>query len=131
MTDSTARQPAPRSKKGIIFIAVAIVAFILFSRHVAVKTIECTPEIMQHRPDVVMLGAWWCSYCYQAKEYFQNNHINYCEYDMENTPRGKQLYEQNGGGAIPLFLIGKYQLQGFIPEQIDAAIAEIHHPANQ
>ena len=60
-----------------------------------------------------MLGAWWCTYCYQAKKYFQRNDIQYCEYDMENTATGKRLYQEHGSGAVPILLIGQYQLNGF------------------
>lgn len=99
---------------------------ILISRHETVVTIDCTPEIIASKPDVIMLGAWWCTYCYQAKKYFQRNNIHYCEYDMENTETGKRIYEEHGGGAVPIFLIGKYQLSGFSEQQIDAALASLN-----
>lgn len=101
---------------------MAIIAVILFNRHEPVETIDCTPEIMQTKPDVIMLGAWWCSYCYTAKRYFQKNRIHYCEYDMENTEIGRKLYEENGGGAVPLILIGDYRIQGFNPKAIESAL---------
>ncbi len=72
-----------------------------------------------------MLGAWWCTYCYQAKKYFQKNNIHYCEYDMENTAAGKHLYEERGGGAVPILLIGDYQISGFSEQQIDTALATL------
>jgi len=70
-----------------------------------------------------MLGAWWCTYCYQAKKYFQHNNIHYCEYDMENTETGRQLYEEHGGGAVPILLIGEYRLSGFSEQQIETALS--------
>ena len=69
-----------------------------------------------------MLGAWWCTYCYQAKRYFQRNDIHYCEYDMESTTTGKRLYQKHGGGAIPILLIGEYRLNGFSEKQIETAL---------
>jgi len=77
-----------------------------------------------------MLGAWWCTYCYQAKRYFQQNNIHYCENDMENTVEGKRLYEENGGGAVPILLIGEYQLSGFSEQQIEAALALLKNNPN-
>ena len=85
-----------RSVKGLVFMVVLVVGFIIVSRHEPVNTIDCTPEIIARKPDVIMLGAWWCSYCYKAKRYFQENKIDYCEYDMENTPIGKKLYVEHG-----------------------------------
>jgi glutaredoxin len=113
----------PPSKRGLFIIAMFIVMFIIFSRREPVETIDCTPDIIASNPDVIMLGAWWCTYCYQAKRYFQHNNIHYCEYDMENTEIGKQLYEEHGGGAVPILLIGKYQLSGFSERQIETALS--------
>jgi len=96
---------------------------ILLSRQETVNTINCNTAILASKPDVIMLGAWWCSYCYKAKKYFQKNNIHYCEYDMENTLEGKRLYEKHGAGAVPILLIGKYQLNGFSEQQIEAALA--------
>ena len=42
---------------------------------------------------------------------------------MENTETGRQLYEEHGGGAVPILLIGKYQLSGFSEQQIEAALS--------
>jgi glutaredoxin len=113
----------PRSKRGLYVIIIFIFMFIIFSRREAVETIDCTPDIIASNPDVIMLGAWWCTYCYQAKRYFQQKNIHYCEYDMENTEIGRQLYEEHGGGAVPILLIGEYQLSGFSEQQIETAIS--------
>jgi len=122
------KQQASKSRKnrrGLYFAVFIFTAIVLLSRHETVKTIDCTPDIIAGKPDVIMLGAWWCTYCYQAKKYFQGNDIDYCEYDMESTVIGKQLYEENGSGAVPIFLIGNYRLQGFNPRQIERAIANL------
>ena len=107
-----------------LFIAMLLsFVLIIYSQHEVVNTIDCNPEIIASKPDVIMLGAWWCSYCYRAKKYFQQNNIHYCEYDMENTTTGKQLYQQHGAGAVPILLIGKYQLTGFSESQIETALS--------
>ncbi len=110
------------NRSGLFVIAVFAIGMIFFSRQETVSTIDCTPDILASKPDVIMLGAWWCSYCYKAKQYFQKNKIHYCEYDMENTEEGKRLYEKHGSGAVPIILIGKYQLSGFNEQQIEAAL---------
>lgn len=134
-TDSQARSKSdngeqehhrPKRKiSGLLIMALLIIAFIVFNKRESVVSIDCTPEIMANKPDVIMLGAWWCPYCYQAKKYFQRNNIHYCEYDMESTITGKRLYEENGGGAIPILLINNYRLQGFSKQQIEAALATL------
>jgi len=115
------KTPAAK-RKGLYLLAFFLLALIFLSRHEPVNTIDCTPEIIATKPDVIMLGAWWCTYCYQAKKYFQRNNIHYCEYDMENTTTGKRLYEEHGSGAVPILLIGQYQLNGFSEQQIEMAL---------
>lgn len=113
----------PLQKRGGLFIIAAFIISVIFvSRHEPVNTIDCNADIIASKPDVIMLGAWWCTYCFQAKRYFQKNNIHYCEYDMENTVEGKRLYEENGGGAVPILLIGDYRLSGFSEQQIEAAL---------
>ena len=122
--------PKRRKVMGIgLYIAMFLFfVLILYNQHEAVNTIDCSPEIIANKPDVIMLGAWWCSYCYRAKKYFQQNNIHYCEYDMENTKIGKQLYQQHGGGAVPILLIGKYQLTGFSERQVETALNQLNKP---
>jgi len=100
---------------------------VFFSRHEPVNTIDCTPEIIASKPEVIMLGAWWCTYCYQAKKYFQKKNIQYCEYDMENTVIGKRLYAEHGSGAVPILLIGEYRLNGFSEQQIEIALSILNN----
>ena len=42
---------------------------------------------------------------------------------MENTTIGKQLYQQHGAGAVPILLIGQYQLNGFSEPQVETALS--------
>lgn len=112
-------------RKGVFIIILLLAGLILFSRHQPVNTIDCTPEIIASKPDVIMLGAWWCTYCYQAKKYFQKNNISYCEYDMENTDTGRRLYQENGSGAVPILLIGEYRLSGYNESRIETALSSV------
>ena len=41
---------------------------------------------------------------------------------MENTVEGRRLYQESGGGAVPIMFIGEYQLSGFSEQQIEAAL---------
>ncbi len=133
MNDSTTTKntKSPKRKvKGLVFFVVLVVGFIFISRQEPVNTIDCTPEIIAGEPDVIMLGAWWCSYCYKAKRYFQKNKIDYCEYDMENTVIGKKLYREHGSGAVPMMLIGQYQINGYSEQQIEYALSLLDNTNN-
>jgi glutaredoxin len=133
MNDNTENKKSKHPKrnvKGLVFMVVLVIGFIFISRHEPVNTVDCTPEIIANKPDVIMLGAWWCSYCYKAKRYFQENKINYCEYDMENTVIGKKLYKEHGSGAVPMMLIGQYQINGYSEQQIEYALALLNKTKN-
>ena len=120
-----------RKRNGIYIIVILFIGLMFFTRHEPVNTIDCTPEIIASKPDVIMLGAWWCTYCYQAKKYFQQNSIQYCEYDVENTATGKRLYQEHGGGAVPILLIGEYQLNGFSQRQVQSALATLNNQPDE
>ncbi len=122
-TDAEKNTARPvRKRRGLYIIIALFFAVIILSRQQNVETVSCSAEVLAGKPDVIMLGAWWCSYCYKAKKYFQKNKIHYCEYDMENDPEGIRLYKQLGGGAIPIILIGQYRLSGFNEYQIETAL---------
>ncbi len=129
-TQETRTKPA-RKRTGLYLIIAVTIGLILLSRREPLEAIDCTPDIIATNPDVIMLGAWWCSYCYQAKQYFQHNNIHYCEYDMESTDIGRQLYQEHGGGAIPKLLIGDYQVSGFNQRQIERALEILHQQSDR
>ena len=116
-------KPPGRRINGLYVFLFLCIGLLVFNYRGPLETIDCTPEVIDDKPDVVMLGAWWCTYCYQAKRYFQHNNISYCEYDMEKDPTGIRLYEENGGGAIPVMMIGQYVLKGYSEQQIDTALS--------
>ena len=117
------KQNRPKRKRGGLFVIAAfIIVLVIISKREPVNTIDCDASTIASEPDVIMLGAWWCTYCYQAKRYFQENNIHYCEYDMENTVEGRRLYQESGGGAVPIMFIGEYQLSGFSEQQVEAAL---------
>ena len=71
-----------------------------------------------------MLGAWWCSYCHQAKTYFQHHNIHYCEYDMEKNAIGAKLYQEVNGRGVPILFIGEHRIQGFNAETATRALQD-------
>ena len=118
------KKDKPRRRLNVAYIFLFMfVGLVLINYRSPVDSIKCTPDIIDSKPDVVMLSAWWCGYCYKARRYFHDNGIDYCEYDMENHPTGISMYEQNGGGAIPLLMIGEYTLRGYSEQQIETALS--------
>lgn len=111
---------------GIVLFGLLFLAIFVMTYRPSVETIYCDKNTLKPKPDVIMLGAWWCPYCLQARKYLQRNNINYCEYDMERSEEGKNLYKKVNGQAIPILLIGDYQLSGFDEGSIEKALDILH-----
>jgi glutaredoxin len=62
---------------------------------------------------VVMYSASWCGYCRQARNYFQQNGINYVERDIEKSPSARRAYDALGGNGVPVILVGDKRMNGF------------------
>ena len=63
--------------------------------------------------EVVLYSAAWCGVCKQAKAYFEEQSIEYDEYDIDNDPKGKSDYARFGGRGVPIILVGKQRMDGF------------------
>ena len=62
---------------------------------------------------VVMYSTEWCGYCKKARAFFRKNRIAFSEYDIEKSAKAKRDHERNGGGGVPLILVGKQKVRGF------------------
>ena len=79
------------------------------------------------RGRVVLYSTTWCGYCRKARDYFRQQDIPFDEYDVENSPRGKQDYARMGAQGVPVILVGRQRLNGFSP----AAFERIYRPATR
>lgn len=121
-------QPKPRRLNGVWLFGLLVVGVYIMNYRPDIETIECNAELLASKPDVIMLGTWWCPYCADARQYFHENEIHYCEYDIEQTEEGKKMYEEIDGRGIPVLLIGKYKLSGFDQRSIDKALSLLDQP---
>jgi len=111
---------------GFVLLALFFLVIFASTYRPSIETIFCDETTLNPKPDVIMLGAWWCSYCSKARKYLQQNEISYCEYDMERSEEGKRLYKEVNGQAIPILLIGDYQVNGFNEYSIEKALERLH-----
>lgn len=135
ISDNTKPEPrrVRRLSGPIIFALFALVIFGIAYKP-AVETVYCNAETLSAKPDVVMLGAVWCPYCYKARKYFVDNAVSYCEYDIEDNGAGAQMYSAINSRAsmpgmqplgIPILFIGDYQFSGFDERRIAKALATL------
>ena len=112
-----------RKINGILIFGLIIFVTFIASYRPDIPSVKCSDEILATRPEVILFGTWWCPYCYQARRYLHSNDVSYCEYDIEKSVIGKQLYDEMNATAIPAMIIGRYVLQGFNETRIDEALA--------
>ena len=120
--------PKKTKRFSVIFLlTLAFTTAITISYKFYTDTVYCTDENLATEPVAIMFGASWCPYCFQARRYFVNNKVSYCEYDIEDSGKGEELYSRiiNNGMAqgIPIIFIGDYRLSGFNERQIDKILS--------
>ena len=118
MSENQSQPTKPAASKqrrvsGLIVLLVAFAALALINYKPSIERVHCTEDILRTRPEVVMLGTWWCQYCYQARRYFTNQNITYCEYDIERSAEGEKLYNDINAQVIPVLLVDEYVISGF------------------
>jgi glutaredoxin len=120
--ENKASSRKPRRINGMIILLIIVVGLIFVNYRPSVARVHCTNEILQNKPEVIMLGTWWCPYCYQARRYLTSNNISYCEYDIEQSVEGEKLFADVKGQVIPVLLIGKYKMEGFDETRLEQII---------
>jgi glutaredoxin len=62
---------------------------------------------------VVLYGASWCGYCAAARRLFEQNGIQYVEWDVEKTTEGREGHRKLGGGGVPVIVVGDEVIHGY------------------
>lgn len=112
----------PRRLNGFFLLALMVGGLIVVSYKPTIARIHCNDEILANKPEVIMLGTWWCPYCYQARRYLSGRGISYCEYDIERSPEGEKLFNDVKGQVIPVLLIDKYMMSGFDESRLESLL---------
>ena len=114
----------PRRLSGIVILALIVIGLIAVSYKPTIARVHCNPEILESKPEVIMLGTWWCPYCYQARRYLTANNIRYCEYDIERSKEGEKLFNDVNGQVIPVLIVDKYLMNGFDETRIENMLSK-------
>lgn len=76
---------------------------------------------------VAVYGTGWCPFCKKARTYLQSKQVAFSDVNIEaDKQTAEQFKRLGGGGAIPVILIGDRRIEGFVPDQIDAALKQLH-----
>ena len=103
--------------KKILYLTVGLI--ILVQLGFLDNPFASMPEFSKEYGDTVVLYATsWCGYCAKARDLLNKNDIDYLEYDIEASSRGRDEYDQLGGNGVPLLLIGGEMVEGYNPDRI-------------
>jgi glutaredoxin len=127
-TENQQENPSPRPSRSrrvnpFLLIAIIFVALVIYNQKPAIPHIYCNDDILKSKPEVIVLGTWWCPSCYQARRYLSENQISYCEYDIERSAEGEKLFNEVNGKVIPVLLVGDYMMSGFDEQRIEQVLA--------
>lgn len=111
----------------MVIILLIVTGLIILNYKPSIERIHCNEEILKNKPAVIMLGTWWCPYCSQARRYFTDNKISYCEYDIERSSEGEKLFNEVNGQAVPVLLIDKYIINGFDETRLENLLSKLGH----
>jgi len=121
-TGTLSERPHGRpNRKRWLPLALGFVALILLMRIFKTPDVEpvmCERDISADAAEVVMLSASWCRYCRRARNFLVDRDISYCEFDIEKSRRGAELYGQSPFGVIPVIYIGDEVLVGFNSDEV-------------
>lgn len=67
---------------------------------------------------VVMYGTTSCSFCAKTRQFFEQNNIEYYEYDIERNPEGKAQFNALGQRGVPVVLIDGKLVAGYDPKRL-------------
>jgi len=89
------------------------------------------PKLTSPRPNyslgrnrVEIFVTSWCGYCRQLETLLSSKNIRYKSYDIENSKEGEQLYQQLGGGGVPVTKVGSQVIRGYQPDEILRALGK-------
>ena len=78
------------------------------------------------KAQAILYATRWCPFCIEARGYFAQNGIRYFEYDINHSPEGQTRFQQLGGKAVPLIVIGKVKIYGMHRGKIQQALKQLN-----
>ncbi len=74
---------------------------------------------MNNQKKVVIYSTPTCHYCLLAKKFFDENNIEYTDYDVQANPeKGREMIERSGQMGVPVIFVGDEMIVGFNEEAL-------------
>ncbi len=72
------------------------------------------------KKQVIVYSTPTCHFCHMAKDYFDNNKIEYTDYDVSTDLEARQaMMDKSGQMGVPQIIIGDDLIVGFDKPKID------------
>ena len=76
-------------------------------------------------PRVVMYATERCGYCIKAREYFNDEGIEFIEFDIDRSAVAKRNFTALEAPGTPLVYVGYRRVDGFNRKKLDEALASL------
>jgi len=71
------------------------------------------PAEEKKQPEIIMYSTQWCGFCKKARNYFKQYDIQFTEYDVEKSTKGKRDYEKMKVKSVPQFVVDGKKIRVF------------------
>jgi len=75
------------------------------------------------KPRVVMYATQRCGYCIKAREYFNDEGVEFTEFDIDKSAFAKRNFKALEAPGTPLVYVGYRRVDGFNKKKLDEALA--------
>ncbi|HYE35101.1 glutaredoxin domain-containing protein [Methylocaldum sp.] len=99
---------------------VEVVKIDSYTGSAEVSSVEDSPALRK----VTIFTTEWCGVCRKAKAYMASHGVAYDELDIEKSRSAKTKFDQLGGRAVPVILVGKEKMIGFSPSKFEAMLGD-------
>lgn len=93
--------------KKVFFLLVAVLVFY--------QLYQTTPPIVQRAKhnDVILYATSWCGYCKKTRQFLAENHIQYTEYDVEESEEARIQFAALNAKGVPVLDIHGTIIYGY------------------
>lgn len=78
---------------------------------------------MAETPKVIIYSTPTCTFCHQAKQFFDENNIEYTDYNVsEDQEKRAEMIEKSGQMGVPVIFIGDEMIVGFDQGRVKEAL---------
>lgn len=91
-------------------IILVLVAFFLFQQFYPSKTVKVS-EIKHD--NVILYATDWCGYCEKTRQFLDEHHIQYTEYDIEKSVQAREQYAALNAKGVPVLDIKGTIIYGY------------------